>query len=382
MSTDVNERYADASGISLLAEDQYKREVAWAELNSLTSEEEIRLFAQMIRSHREPVNQWRAALAKGARARVVEAYQPVVFGVALSAVRRVKGLEFMDAVSEANIGLLTAIDDYVSKCWDRQQSFKALAITCMRQEIWRAFYMRGGLFSLPHYQANLLSRLHRHSAQFLHEYGYEPSVSDLADLMEVSEEEVQRLQSLSRTRASESLQALISEEEDASDRLDFTPVFQSGCDRGEGAVSPLKQAVRDAVVNDLSPRQREAVVQVYGFSDERVVAAAQMVSGRPVIQSRHLADYEKFARERLRHLLQPVLDGRGRDEELCEEYYSTKEVAEVLGVTRSTVKHRAAQGHLPVKRVPALRGTRAHVLRFPKRLIDALVVAEREEVSA
>lgn len=376
MSLLMKNRYEYVPGMSLMAEAQFRRDVAWIETEPLSEADEKRLIEKMICARRDPSNQWRARIALQARDDLVEAYQPVVFRIAQKACRHISGLELMDAVSEANIGLLNVIEDYVTKSCNRpfRFCFKAIAIKEMSHEIWRARYIRGGLFPVPHYQASLLSRLRRASDQFLQAHGYEPAAYDLAVLLNMSEQEVYELQEISRRRSARSLQNLISEEEDASDRLDDSSCFASPSVRETSRTTPLKQALRHVIEHDLAPKQRQVIQFLYGFSDAVGSGASpEIVAEALGLKSKHLAMYEGNAKQRLRRVLVTLFDEQGNGISSIEATYSTKEVAALFGVTCKTIRDRAAAGLLPVKRLPNTTGSRVEKFTYPKQAIDAIV---------
>jgi DNA-directed RNA polymerase sigma subunit (sigma70/sigma32) len=104
-TTPVNadERYEDVSGMSYLAFDQYQREVAWIEL--LSDEEQDMLLRRVARAQQFPENAHYALLARDARARLVEQYQPLVLKMARGWVRFFEGMEVLDLVNEGSLGV-------------------------------------------------------------------------------------------------------------------------------------------------------------------------------------------------------------------------------------------------------------------------------------
>src|SRR6266516_5142017 len=135
-TTPVNDRYEEGVRVSLLAHDQYVRELAWME--ELTEEEELQCLQRVRRGRLErgqPVpNQWVLSLAKHARDRLIEGYQPMVFRLAQRVRRRLQSsIESLDLVNEGNICLMRVLDELDIL---NDGAFRALAIE----------YSRGALF--------------------------------------------------------------------------------------------------------------------------------------------------------------------------------------------------------------------------------------------
>src|SRR6266516_6755738 len=102
----------DSREVSLLAIDQYMRGLRWSE--RLTQEEEVQMIQRVERGKAERgkacPNQWVLSLAKHARERLIEGYQPYVVTVARKLVFRCRGMELLDLIQEGNLGPMEAIE--------------------------------------------------------------------------------------------------------------------------------------------------------------------------------------------------------------------------------------------------------------------------------
>ena len=100
MDAIFNDRYQDSRDMSLLARDQYEREVSWIETESLSPEEEKKYLDCLLHARRDPSNALLQDLGKDARSRLTEHYQPVIRGVVLKYVRwfRDHAVDFLDLV--------------------------------------------------------------------------------------------------------------------------------------------------------------------------------------------------------------------------------------------------------------------------------------------
>src|SRR5438046_2187005 len=104
--------------VSLLAIDQYRRVVSWGQyLEPLSVEERERLVGCLrcgmaARKQKKP-DQETLDLARRARDRLIEAFQPLVFSVAWRYTRWFKGVEVLELVQEGNLRLLEQVDHLV-----------------------------------------------------------------------------------------------------------------------------------------------------------------------------------------------------------------------------------------------------------------------------
>jgi DNA-directed RNA polymerase sigma subunit (sigma70/sigma32) len=105
-------RIAEEREISLMAIDQYLRQVRWTA--PLPDEEEARLMAYVERGKAEYVkscpDEQVLADAKRARDRLVEGYQRLVMYLARRFLYYARRLELSDLIQEGNLGLMEAIE--------------------------------------------------------------------------------------------------------------------------------------------------------------------------------------------------------------------------------------------------------------------------------
>ncbi len=258
MSEVLNDRYEDDRSISLLAEDQYWREVHWSDCLSL--EEELKLLGRLARARREPGNAWLAQLAKHARDRLVEGYQPLVLSIAQRYARWLHILEFLDLVQEANIGLLRAIDESEKVLGG---SLKGFAIVHIKGAIANACFESDAAFRIPSGIRVQLIKMQKVMRELSRESDGEPSVSEIAKRMGVSEWDAHELRTFRTRQHAESIQGMLREDEN-EDRHNFVSLFQTSV----ASENERQRIVQDRVqtaLDGLTPYQREAVRLRYGF---------------------------------------------------------------------------------------------------------------------
>ena len=106
----------DDQDVSLMALDQYIRQVRW--LEPLTQEEEAQLLARIERGkyeRRQPQpNAWRLSLAQAAQERLVEGYLPWVIHLAKGFVSRARSMELLDLIRRATWGYCKPLNTMMS----------------------------------------------------------------------------------------------------------------------------------------------------------------------------------------------------------------------------------------------------------------------------
>lgn len=122
-----------------------------------------------------------------------------------------QGLTISDLVNEGNIGLIKAAERY-----DESRGFKFIsyAVWWIRQAIMHALAEKSRLVRLPHNKINSISKAQRELSSLEQEFEREPDYSEIAEKMEMKEEEVKELfRTYNRTV---SMDAPIGEDEDAN----------------------------------------------------------------------------------------------------------------------------------------------------------------------
>ncbi len=272
MSKIFNDRYEDSCEVSLSAHDQYMREVSWVE-RMRPEEEEWLLQCVLdgkVEQSKECPDQAMLDLASSATSRLVEAYQLLVIFLAKRWVfrcsaRRMSGMDFLDLVQEANIGLLQAIRDCDhSRGYDR---FSGFVSRCINNAVVRAIYDRGYVVRLPKDVHEVVQKARRAEWVLLCELGREPTRVEIAVELKMSEAKLVEWLDLSERGPVASLHALLDEDEDLIDCLGLTGLYESSsCDEQRSVV--VGEVVRQALDQSLSLRQRQVMELRYGLASE------------------------------------------------------------------------------------------------------------------
>lgn len=346
----ANGRYEESRNISLMARDQYLREVAWVSaIEPLEAEEEGRLLRRLLRARCEPGNAHLQMVAKHARDRLVEGYQHVVVALARRACCVFRGVELLDLVGEGNIGLLNAVDQY-SEAF--HSPFAVLVWVCIRQALWQARYGSEQWSHVPEQIRRAISKVRGARAEWRQVHNEDLSSADLASRLGVSEALVEEALCVETFQRMESLQKLVREgDEDSSELGDFLCMPDCPVSGEDERHAQLRAVFDQALEQELTVCQGEVIRLLYGFDEgEGLCRSRGVVADLLGVTPQYVGMVERDALRRLHEGLEPIGDGY---EMVCkprfcrEEYYDVQEAARVIGMSPATVRRYAYQGVLP-----------------------------------
>jgi RNA polymerase sigma factor (sigma-70 family) len=316
MKAAAHEQDADRD-VSLLAHDQFLREVHW--IFPMTDEEEeclLELVAQgRGEQHKACPDGQVLEQARRARERLVEGFQRVVITIASRYGRLFPQLDVDDLIQEGNLGLLQAIE--VAEPLPGKH-FVGLASRCIACEIYSALHRRNFLYVTGHMR-RWFRRL-RHARERLQvALVYEPSVAELAREMGVSEEEVRDVVCWQRACQVQSLQGCLAEGRE-EDELQVRSLYVGASGQDEAGSRELQQVVTRVCEQVLNPRQQIVIGMRFGvgtydgpFLTYREAEAVLGVTDSSVRQM------EMIARKRLARALVTLPSG---ESELMASYES------------------------------------------------------------
>jgi RNA polymerase primary sigma factor len=222
-------------------------------------EAQARLQAGRLKSE-VSIRKAKEAVRKGesARQRFIRANLRLVVSIARK--YQGQGLPFLDLVQEGNIGLMRAVELFD---WRRGFKFSTYATWWIRQAITRAIADRGRQIRLPVHVHDQIRKLRRTFVQYSQRMGRDPTAEEIADLIGLPLEEVERLMEAER-REPVSLQAPVGEDTELGDLLEQADE-QSPLDAVEDAM--LRDEIGQAVLNVLDPRERRVIALRYGLGN-------------------------------------------------------------------------------------------------------------------
>lgn len=255
---------AEVGDVSLMAIDQYLRQVRW--LPRLTDDEEAQLLERMSRGRAERVKPCPDAevLAdeKQARDRLIEDYQRLVVFLAKKRRFLFRSMELLDLIQEGNLGLMQALEEYDPSC-----GYPLRTVVChhVRHAIWEALRSHDRMIRLPVHVHKAVSWMERRKSELLAALDHEPSSVELARGMEMSEEELLELERSNRCQEVASIQALVVETK-GEDYLNFVSLFEAAVAE-QAHREPFEEMVRQAMETAITRRQREVLQLRYGFNE-------------------------------------------------------------------------------------------------------------------
>ncbi len=257
--------------------DQYLKEISAYPL--LKREDEVEL-AQRIRAGDEE------ALDKLVRSNLR-------FVVSVAKKYQNQGVALSDLINEGNLGLIRAAHKF-----DETKGIKFIsyAVWWIRQAILQALAEQSRIVRVPLNRAGALHRIGKRSAALLQELGREPTVEELADELDLSEEEVRRTLSLSQSHLS--LDAPLTPGED-NRLLDYLPdQFAAGPDD-----ETYDQALMDTVEEALGTlKEREAkILRLYFGLDGQEPMTLEEIGAILGVTRERVRQIKEKALVRLRH---------------------------------------------------------------------------------
>ena len=264
----------------------YLKEIGTVPL--LSADEELRLAKR------------KAEGDESAKERLIEANLRLVVSIAKRYTGR--GMSFLDLVQEGNLGLIKGVEKF-----DYTKGYKlsTYATWWIRQSVTRALADQARTIRVPVHMVETINKMSKMQRKLTLELGYEPSVTELAEALEMSEDKVMEIMQIAREPAS--LETPIGEEDD-SNLGDF--VADSNAVTPEGNVeSVMLRELIDALLGDLKERERQVIVLRFGLEDGHPRTLEEVGKEFNVTRER----IRQIEAKALRKLRNPVRSKRIRD---------------------------------------------------------------------
>ncbi len=252
--------------------ERYLQEIGRMEL--ITPEEEVELARRIRAGDQEALN------------KMVKANLRFVVSVAKQ--YQHQGLSLSDLIDEGNIGLIKAAQRF-----DESKGFKFIsyAVWWIRQSILQALVEQSRMVRLPLNKVGALSKLNKVMMQFEQEYEREPTIAELAELMNITEKDVCEI--LKGQGRHLSMDAPIKENEEGT-MLDLYA--------DEGGEESDKEVMRESLRDEINH-----VLKTINKREAQIVACYFGINGEPAMSLDEIGARFNLTRERVRQIKEKAI---------------------------------------------------------------------------
>ena len=226
-----------------------------------------------------------------AREHLITANSRLVISVAKKYMGR--GVPFLDLIQEGNIGLMRSTKKFD---YHRGNKFSTYATWWIRQAVTRAIADQGRTIRVPVHMGDQINKLFRIQYLLTQRLGREPTVEEMADMLEVPPQKVENLIRVARRPLSLETPTGDEEESVLGDFIEddeITPPDETA------TYNLLRENLRE-VLNGLPPREVRILQLRYGLFDGQAYTLEEVGRKMGVTRER-VRQIESQALNRLRH---------------------------------------------------------------------------------
>src|SRR4030081_430665 len=205
-----------------------------------------------------------------------------------------QGVSLSDLINEGNLGLIRAAHKFDET---KGINFISYAVWWIRQSILQALAEQSRIVRVPLNRAGTLHRIGKRSASLLQELGREPTVEEIVEGMDISEDEVAKTLSISQAHLS--LDAPLTPGED-NKLLDYLPDTTNPGPDDEIFEHALTESI-EQVLATLKDREAKILRLYFGLEGQEPMTLEEIGSQLGITRER-VRQLKEKALARLRHV--------------------------------------------------------------------------------